>query len=60
MEGSDGGEGVVNNEGGGQRMVGSEGGEGVDAYCIEYKKMTTTLSPSSLSLFSLLAWWPCC
>ena len=59
VEGSDGGEGVMNSEGGGQRMVGSEGGEGVEAYCVEYKKMTMTLSPSLLSIFSLFAWWPC-
>ena len=58
VEGSDGGEGVVNSEGGGQRMVGSEGGEGVDAYHIEYNKMMTTLLLLSLSLFGLLAWWP--
>ena len=44
VEDSDGGEGVVNSERGGQRMVGSEGGEGEDAYRIEYRKMTTTLS----------------
>ena len=43
VEGSDGGEGVVNSERGGWRMVGSEGGEGEDAYRIEYKKMMTTL-----------------
>ena len=39
MEGSDGGEGVVDSGGGEQGMVGSGGGEGVNAYPMEYKMM---------------------
>ena len=48
MEGSDGGEGVVDREGGEQGMVDSGGGEGVNAYPMEYK-MTTTIASSSSS-----------
>ena len=39
-------------------MVGIEGGEGLHAYLVEYKTMTTITSSSSSSLVSLLAWLP--
>ena len=52
--GSKGGEeGMVGSEGG-ERVGGSERGEGVDAYCMEYKTTTKMLLLSlSLSLVSL-------
>ena len=47
MEGNDGGEGVVDREGGEQGVVDSGGGEGVNAYPMEYKMMMTIASLSS-------------
>ena len=48
MEGNDGGEGVVDREGGEQGMGDSGGGKGVNAYPVEYKTTTTiALSLSS-------------
>ena len=45
---------MVGMEGGGQGMVGIEGGEGLHAYLVEYKTMTTIMSLSLSSLASLL------
>ena len=42
----------MGSKGGEEGLVSSEGGEGVDAYCMEYRTTTMLLS-SSLSLISL-------